>query len=315
LHHGTSRVPARISFLEDDGIGQLKLASPIFAFVGDRFVIRDPSERQTIGGGVVLDPDGERHLGLCSATDDIEACVRAEIARRHLVQTNDVLTKSHFSMSEIGAALNRLEQRNQIILRNGIAIEPGRWQKLRADAIKLIDDAHKRKPDRAGLDLSELNSVFPLEFVSAIVTDLCTNGFVRRGSAIARAHHHPALPISLRSAEKDVREALTERRFDPPARKEIEKDDESRQVIRFLIEIGEAIEIGSDVIVLRDNFEKMTSRVVEFISQNGPATVSQLREALQSSRRVIVPFLEKLDRDKITQRVGDKRVLAKKPDL
>jgi selenocysteine-specific elongation factor len=53
----------------------------------------------------------------------------------------------------------------------------------------------------------------------------------------------------------------------------------------------------------------MKSTVVDFISKNGAATVSQLREALQSSRRVMVPFLEHLDSTGVTKRVGDGREL------
>jgi selenocysteine-specific elongation factor len=49
--------------------------------------------------------------------------------------------------------------------------------------------------------------------------------------------------------------------------------------------------------------------VAEFISNNGPATVSELRQALGSSRRVMVPLLERLDREGVTTRAGDKRRL------
>jgi hypothetical protein len=51
--------------------------------------------------------------------------------------------------------------------------------------------------------------------------------------------------------------------------------------------------------------------VVAFISEHQSATVSQLRQELQSSRRIIVPFLEKLDRDGVTQRVADRRRLKR----
>ena len=79
-----------------------------------------------------------------------------------------------------------------------------------------------------------------------------------------------------------------------------------------MIDSGEVIEVGPDAILLCESFERMKSTVMEFISKNGPATVSQLREALQSSRRVMVPFLEYLDIAGVTKRVGDERVLAKK---
>ena len=77
-----------------------------------------------------------------------------------------------------------------------------------------------------------------------------------------------------------------------------------------MIETGEVIEADSDVVLLRENFEQMKSTVVDFISKNGPATVSELRQALESSRRTMVPFLEKLDRQGVTRRLGDKRLLA-----
>jgi selenocysteine-specific elongation factor len=63
--------------------------------------------------------------------------------------------------------------------------------------------------------------------------------------------------------------------------------------------------------LLRENFERMKNEVANFIERNGPATVSELRKALESSRRIMVPFLEKLDRDGVTRRMGDKRWLAR----
>jgi selenocysteine-specific elongation factor len=81
--------------------------------------------------------------------------------------------------------------------------------------------------------------------------------------------------------------------------------------VRFLIENGDVTELALDVLLLRESFEQMKSQVAEFISNNGPATVSELRQALGSSRRVMVPLLERLDRDGVTRRVGDKRMLCR----
>jgi len=145
--------------------------------------------------------------------------------------------------------------------------------------------------------------------IESLVADLSGGDFVRKGSVIARTSHHPTLPAHLASVEKRIREALTGQPFDPPSRNSIESNPQARQVVRFFIENGEVTELGLDVLLLRENFERMKSQVTEFISQNGPATVSQLRQALGSSRRVVVPLLERMDRDGITRRVGDKRCL------
>jgi len=74
---------------------------------------------------------------------------------------------------------------------------------------------------------------------------------------------------------------------------------------------GEVIEISSDVMLLRENFERMKNAVADFISKNGPATVSELRQRLESSRRIMVPFLERLDREGFTGRMGDKRTVGR----
>jgi selenocysteine-specific elongation factor len=147
--------------------------------------------------------------------------------------------------------------------------------------------------------------------LESLMADLCEGDFVRNGSVIARTSHRPTLPVHVQPVEKRIREALTGTPFDPPSRKVIESDPEARQVVRFLIENGDVTELALDVLLLRESFEQMKSQVAEFISNNGPGTVSELRQALGSSRRVMVPLLERLDRDGVTRRVGDKRMLCR----
>jgi selenocysteine-specific elongation factor len=331
LHHGTSRFPAKINLLEDRAlepgkqtIAQVKLESPIFAFLGDRFVLRDASEQHTIAGGIVLDPDGDRGK-LRSATqrklfaeragapDGVDLCVSSEILVNGFVRKQTVLRKSHFSTDEIGEALQRLQRRGEIVFHQEIAADAKAWEMLRLRAIGSIDDAHKRNPERAGLELNELRTAFrdqSPDVFEALIVDLCATDFIRRGSGIARVSHRPVLPPNLQPVAMKIREALSAKPFDPPARKDSEVDRHAQEVVRFLIATGEVIDVGPDVVLLRKNFERMKSAIVDFISTNGPATVSELRQALESSRRTMVPFLEKLDRQGVTRRVGDKRALV-----
>ena len=330
LHHGTLRVSARVTLVETKALepgkkatARLKLASPIFAFVGDRFVVRDASEQHTIAGGVVLDPDctnirGGAQLELlsmrASATDDVDLCVRSEIGLSGFVSIRTLLNKSHFSASEISEALMRLQRDNEIVLCEEIAANLKFWQKLRGQAIGLIDNAHKTNPERLGLDLSKLRAALGDQFENvfeALIAELCADDFVRKGSAMARTSHRPVLPADLEPIERRIRESLSHKPFDPLPRREIEPDRRAQYVLRFLIESGQVIEVGPDAVLLRDNFEHMKARITEFISKHGPATVSELRQALESSRRIMVPLLERLDRDGVTRRVEDKRILGR----
>jgi selenocysteine-specific elongation factor len=281
--------------------------------MGDRFVVRDSSERQTIAGGIVLDPDGGKELLPSSVVlDNIDSSVRTAVARHGFARRESLLSKSRFSADEISDALKNLEKNGGLVLCQQIAADREFWGKLRARAIGLIDAAHQENPERGGIDLGELRSALRIQEAAvfeSLAADLCETEFVRKGSVIARNTHRPTLPLHLQPVVKRIREALLRQPFDPPSRKAIEADPQARQVVRFLIENGDVTALSLDVLLLRENFGRMKSQVTEFISQNGPATVSQLRQALGSSRRVMVPLLERLDRDGVTIRAGDKRSL------
>jgi selenocysteine-specific elongation factor len=328
LHHGTSRTAAKITLVKNrllepgkQEIAQVKLASPIFAFAGDRFVIRDPSEQRTLAGGMVLEPNGEefrdeakRELLTSRATapDDLCLWVRSEIGLRRFTSIQGLLDKSHFSNSEIADALLSLKQDDEVVVHGKIAANAGMWKALRDRATRLIDNELNKNPERAGYDLSELRAALhdkSTDVFEALIADMCSHDFVRKQSTITRRSHRPALPVKLQPVAAKIHEALCKKPLDPPPRRELEWDLDAQRVLRFLIESGEVIEISSDVVLLCESFERMKKAVADFISKNGPATVSELRQELESSRRIMVPFLERLDREGFTRRMGDKRAL------
>ena len=328
LHHGTTRIAAKIRLFENrllepgkKEIAQLRLASPIFAFAGDRFVIRDPSEQHTLAGGIVLDANGAEFrdqakrtllIGRAIAPDDVHAWVRSEVGLRSFVSTQGLLDKSRFSTSKVADAVLSLKRDEEVVLHDKIAANASTWNALRDRATRLIDNALSKNPERAGYDLSELRAALrdkPTDVFEALVADMCSHDFIRKQSTITRRSRRPALPAKLQPVAGKVHEALWKKPFDPPPRREVEWDLEAQRVLRFFIESGEVIEISSDVVLLRENFERMKTAVADFISKNGLATVSELRQAVESSRRIMVPFLERLDREGFTRRVGDKRSL------
>jgi len=90
-------------------------------------------------------------------------------------------------------------------------------------------------------------------------------------------------------------------------------NDRDRQALRFLIDQGEIVEAGEEIVLLKDSLDQMQAAITDFIATNGDATAGQLRERLGTSRRVIIPVLEYFDRKGVTRRIGDERVLAQKP--
>ena len=330
LHHGTSRIAARITLLKNrllepgkNEIAQLKLASPIFAFAGDRFVIRDPSEQYTLAGGLVLDPNGAEFrdeakrnslMDRATAPDDVRVWARSEVELRGSAPIQGLLGKSHFSSNEIAGALLDLQRHKEIVIHEKIAANASNWQTLRDRVTHLIDNALNKNPERIGYNLSDLRAALgdkSTDVFEAVIAEMCSHDFIRRESTITRRLHRPALPAKLEPVAARMREELSKKPFDPPPRRELEQNLEAQRVLKFLVESGKVAEISPEVVLLRENFERMKNAIADFISKNGPATVSELRQALQSSRRIMVPLLEKLDRDGFTRRAGDKRSVGR----
>jgi selenocysteine-specific elongation factor len=333
VHFGTSRTAAKITLFGGSAVGpgqsaiaQLRFDSPILAFVGDHFVLRDSSEQNTIAGGTVLDPDANRanfrsaaQIQLLkersTAPDDASLCVRSQLRRDGFAESKTLLMRSNFAADEIGEALSRLRGHGEIVLAGDIAAHASYWHDLIKRAAGFIDRVHENNPERRGVDVSELRTELEIQsqkLFTAVISELTRNGFARSDNQIARVSHRPSLPPELLAAAENIRAALSAIRFDPPDRKTFLQDRHFQQALRFLIDQREIVEISSEIILLRDAAEEMQNTIAEFLSKQGSAIASQIRQKIGTTRRVIIPFLEYLDRMGVTRRIGDQRVLAKK---
>jgi selenocysteine-specific elongation factor len=195
-------------------------------------------------------------------------------------------------------------------------VDPALWRIIRQSATNAIDAEHRAHPERPGLALSELRKALEkqlpfTEVFDALVADLCANEFAQAGVAIRRATHRPALPPHLEAVGAKLRATLAAKPLEPPSRKELAPDAVAQQALRFLLQTSEAIELSDDLVFSTDGFARATEIVKKFLSERESATAGELRQALGTSRRIVIPLLERLDKDGVTRRAGDKRSLRK----
>ena len=331
-HHGSGNVAARVAFHGDrtlaageGAVAQLRLEAPAFVFTGDRFIIRDWAERSTLGGAIVLDPDGNRRLfrrdarmqflsARAESPGDVSRLVASQAAYEGATRKSHVLVKSRFSGADISAAVARLTAAGSVVVAGDFVVHADRWQALDRRATEAIDARHRAHPEQSGLPLTDLRAalkdVLPVaDLFDAVVAHLCTRDFVRVGAAIRRTSHLPVLPPQLQAAGARIRAMLAHKPLDPPSRKDLAPDIGSQQALRFLIETGEVVEINVEIVMSADSMKRASEMIRQFIRAKGPATTSDLRQMLGNSRRVAIPLLERLDRDGVTLRQGDKRSL------
>jgi selenocysteine-specific elongation factor len=335
VHLGSANVPARVLLLEvgqlatgERTLAELRLELPIFAFGGDRFILRDWSEQTTLAGGTVLDPDPPhgkfrtepRHAFLearAQSPGDVTTFVSSQVARSHAVRCPGLLVKSRFSSMEISDALTRLSAGKRVALAGDWGMDATWWEQLCQSAMNAIDAEHRAHPERSGLPLTELRASLEKELPSpevfeVLTADLYRSGFTQAGAAIRRTTHRPALPPHLQAAGAKVHAALSVRPFDPPSRKELAPDAASQQALRFLLQTGEAVDLSEEVILLTDSFARATEAVTTFLREHGSATAGELRQVLGTNRRIVIPLLERLDKEGVTRRNGDKRLLRER---
>ena len=87
--------------------------------------------------------------------------------------------------------------------------------------------------------------------------------------------------------------------------------DGDYKALRFLIEIGEVLDLGDKCALLTSSYEKAKHTVIDYLKANQKATVSEMRQTLGTTRRVLMPILDRLDKEGVTIRVEDYRVLSR----
>jgi selenocysteine-specific elongation factor len=335
VHLGSGNYPARLHFLDGNElipgnrvIAQIRSETSIFAMIGDHFVVRDWQEQGTLAGGRVLNPDGNARLfrspaqrayleKLAQSPITTRELISLQLARDKAARRAGLLLKSRSSATEIAEAVNELSRDGKAFIAGEWVADADWWRELLRSAAAAIDAKHRADPNQVGLALGELRALVgsklpAAEIFEALVAELCGTDFAQAGVAIRRRSHRPTLPPHLEAAAGRLRAALGAKPFDPPSRKELAPDSTTHQALRFLLQSGEAVELGGDVVFLAEHFARATEVVTGLLSQSGPATVSEIRQAIGSSRRVVVPLLERLDRNGVTRREGDRRVLCVK---
>jgi selenocysteine-specific elongation factor len=332
VHYGSGNVPARVALgagkelaVGQRQLAQLRLEAPVFLCAGDRLTLRDWSEQHTLAGALVLDPDATRRAfrsaerqhtlaRVAESLDDPVLFVAARVARDTAVRRSRAFVKTRFSQEEIDAAIQQLARQASVVARGDMVVDAATWTAARRRVAQLVDEGHREHPERLGVSLTDLRNVitkeFPLEeLFDALIASLADEGLARSGSVLQRGSHRAQLPEPLRAAGEAVRRALSAQPLEPPSRKELTPDAAAQRALKFLIESGEVVEISAELVLSAAAVAQATTQVKALLAKHGPATVSELRQSLSSSRRVVVPFLEYLDRTFVTVRHGDKRGL------
>ena len=328
FHHFSTTISGKILFFENTNlekgnkqIAEIRLDRPVFTFAGDRFVLRDWSKQFTIGGGIILDSsppkrsyrtEKQRNFLLMRASNPNEFTTHLNslLTRDHFIKSDTPLSQSSFSKSVIEDTI----ENNDAVVSGNFIIDKNWWSEINEIAGNRIKTIHEKHPELPGIDISQLRTFMKKRVVDSklfefLINQLCKSGFTKKDTILSINSHKASLPNHLTSSGKKIRILLDENPLEPPNPKEIINSESDEAALKFLLQTNEAIQLDEKVILLSKNYNEAVDKIRSYITQNGPATAADLRKALSSTRRVIIPLLEHLDKEGITFRSGDTRVL------
>jgi selenocysteine-specific elongation factor len=128
------------------------------------------------------------------------------------------------------------------------------------------------------------------------------------------ATHHVALDDTRERLLNELEAEFLAAGFQPPRVEEVfgklkMGKGHDKELLQVLVDQGRAVRLKDNVIFHRSNLEKVESLLVQYLRNHREITPIEFKDLLGVSRKYAIPLLEYFDSQKITMRVGDKRIL------
>ena len=340
FHQGTAEAIAEVILLDGDaemapgesGFVQLRLDARILVLPGDRFILRQFSPVVTIGGGVVLDARPSRHRrndpGVKLFLETLERGTRDEIlgalaeASSRVLTLRSIESRTGWMETEIREAATKLAAsgRARILAEQPLTIVSMRLAEECAAAVrKVIEDFHKANPLLPGIPKQELRGRAGNpggEMFQAVLDDLVkARAVIVSGDVVQRAGREIVL-----SAEEVRAKELIEREFEgaglavPSFATVLEKLPVERQraqkILQILLREKTLIKIAEDLVFHRTAIARLREMLGKYRKERGQRLpIGAFKELTGVTRKYAIPLLEYLDREHVTRRAGDERVI------
>ena len=331
LHLGAGSVPARVLLLEGDTLApgaamraQLVLERPLEARGLDRFVLRDPSARHTLGGGLVLDPQAPARyrrsparLAWLAALEqsDHGAALAALLRQNGLVNLARYAQVRNLRPQDLQALTTALRDEHGAAEAGGHLLGAARRQALEATLLEGLQGHHEAHPDQLGLDDERaqrlLGREVPRAVAHALLEDLRARGRVARSGPW---WHLPQHRIRLGEADAALWDRLApllaEHPYDPPRVRDLAgrlhaEEAHVRQTLKTLARLGEVYEVAHDHFFTRRAVARLAQILAALATEAGGVEAAAYRDRIATGRKLAIHILEFFDRIGYTRRVRD----------
>lgn len=333
VFHGTKQILCRIVPLNEDeipygesGYAQLRLEEKIVAKKGDRFIIRSYSPMDTIGGGIIIDTAPKKHKIYDESVietlkikekgelkDIIEEYLKLNLS--NYITLKDLISYTGDKEEYVKEGLDVLIKENKVIPVNKYYLHISHYNKLKDKTMDILNKYHKQYRLRKGILKEELrsrvDSKLKVKDMDIILNKMAEDKQIKvRDNLVSNYEFEVVFNQKQLSIKKEIENITRKNKLSCLVTKDeiCNKNKFYEEVLEALI--GDTIQKLDDTYYVdKDMYENMKNELINYLKQNNQITVAQFRDITNSNRKTSIAILEHFDRNRITKRIDDKRVL------
>ena len=335
LHAYTAETIAEVTLLGTKqlqpgqaGLAQLRFDDWMLVLPGDHFIVRQFSPLITIGGGTVLDAleparrmKAEERLAFARALESASAPdnLMERISRRGIdgLSLGDAVAETGWLPSRVDSTAAELAASRKVLRLADVFVSSNAVAKLEAEMKETVDAFHKANPLVAGISREELREKMGVSpEVYRGVEDLLVR--VKQLEVAGELVHGSGRGVVLRDEEaeskKQIEAAFASAGLKVPLLKDVLASlpiDKARaqKIVTLLLRDRVLVKVGDDLVFHRDALEGLRQLVIAQKSKTPKMNVVAFKDLIGVTRKYAIPLLEYLDREHVTRRVGDERVI------
>jgi selenocysteine-specific elongation factor len=308
----------------EETYAQLRFAEPMLLLPGDRFIVRQFSPVITIGGGVVLDASPATRKQRVEDTTaflnimrdgSLQQMLAARVARRGAtgLRLNDVPGEMNIRREEA----TKLSDAAGLVWCNQVLVSPAAFAEAKTDVLQALRKFHDANPLVAGMSKEELRDRVNLgpEVFYRVLEKLVEEKKLELAGELV---HLPGRGVVMKDEEaeskKIIEQAFASAGLKVPSLKEVLaglKVDKIRaqKIVTLLLRDKVLIKISEELVFHQSALLNLRHKIAALKTTTPKIDVARFKDMTGVSRKYAIPLLEYLDRERVTRRVGDERVI------
>jgi selenocysteine-specific elongation factor len=312
---GTDSVNAKlIMFAEDENLEEeilvrLRFDAKTSLYPGESFILTTPGGYRIIGGGTVVVPDYKpvrhkknlKNIYKMFKPQNLEEIVLFNIAVNGWMKTDQIYSKLPGSKKSIERIITGLETDKRILSIGDIHFNPGYFSDSSSAVKKTLKEVlgpnMKEISDKSGVDFEICTLLMKSIQKEETLIEKDGRYFTRESVT------EDTLPDS----KKRILEMVKKNAGDGIELDKI-KDDIQKKEVGDLIKLNFLVSLDGNIVYHKQVYEEMKKSILELFNSMDKITVSEAKDAVNLSRKYIIPLLNRIENEGLLKRLGDFRM-------